>query len=197
MVVTSNSVSTLISSSMITPSNISTSLSVYLASYLDRGLDAIQDSGIDRDWRRTVCYSDISPTLHLTWCGSTILTQPMGCCRMRLTNIVAFVTMYTTQSEFGRWLSVHFTIDIRFLYSFQENLESVGGCDQVRFVEVSTTAVTRAMVKSVSTRYLIAQDKTIRKINFKAGVWSAWLTNNNIMFMYVYCVDDKVGDGCQ
>ena len=49
MVVTSNSVSTLISSSMITPSNISTSLSVYLASYLDRGLDAIQDSGIDRD----------------------------------------------------------------------------------------------------------------------------------------------------
>ena len=37
--------------------------------------------------------------------------------------------------------------DIRFLYSFQENLESVGVRDQARFVEVSTTAVTRAMVK--------------------------------------------------
>ena len=49
MVFTSNSVSTLRSSSMITPSNVSTSLSVYLVSYLDRVLDAIQDSGIDRD----------------------------------------------------------------------------------------------------------------------------------------------------
>ena len=29
----------------------------------------------------------------MTWGGSTIPTQPMGCCRMRLTKIVAFVTI--------------------------------------------------------------------------------------------------------
>ena len=57
--------------------------------------------------------------------------------------------------------------DIRFLYSFQENLESVGIRDQARFAEVSTTAVTRAVVKSVSVRYLIAQDEAIRNVNFK------------------------------
>ena len=40
--------------------------------------------------------------------------------------------------------------------------------DQARFVEVSTTAVARATLKSVSTRYLIAQDEAIRNITFKS-----------------------------
>ena len=42
--------------------------------------------------------------------------------------------------------------DVRFLYPFQEILESVSVRDHARFVEVSTTAVTRAMVISISTR---------------------------------------------
>ncbi len=58
--------------------------------------------------------------------------------------------------------------DIRFLYSFQERLESFGVRDQARFVEGSTTAVTRAVVKAVSSRYIIAQDEAIRKIIFKS-----------------------------
>ena len=41
--------------------------------------------------------------------------------------------------------------DTRFLYSFQEVLECVGIRDQTRFVEVSTAAVTRAVIISVST----------------------------------------------
>ena len=49
--------------------------------------------------------------------------------------------------------------DIRFLYSFQENLESVGVRDQARFVEVSTTAVTRAVIKLVSTRCPISKNE--------------------------------------
>ena len=57
--------------------------------------------------------------------------------------------------------------DIRFLYSFQENLESFGVRDRARFVEVSTTAVTRAMLISVSTRCSISKNKAIRNINFK------------------------------
>ena len=50
--------------------------------------------------------------------------------------------------------------DIRFLYSFQEVLESVGIRDQTRFVEVSTAAVTRAMIISVSIRCSISKNKT-------------------------------------
>ena len=57
--------------------------------------------------------------------------------------------------------------DIRFLYSFQENLESVGVRDQARFVEVSSTAVTRAMVKSLSTRCPISKNEAITNIKFK------------------------------
>ena len=57
--------------------------------------------------------------------------------------------------------------DIRFLYSFQENLESFGVRDQARFVEVYTTAVTRAMIISVSIRCSISENKAIRNINFK------------------------------
>ena len=54
--------------------------------------------------------------------------------------------------------------DIRFLYSFQEILESVGVRDQARFVEVSTTAVTRAMILSVSTRCPISKNEAIRNV---------------------------------
>ena len=57
---------------------------------------------------------------------------------------------------------------IRFLYSFQENLESFGLRDQARFVEVSTTTVARAMIKSVSTRYLIAQVEAKANNKFKS-----------------------------
>ena len=57
--------------------------------------------------------------------------------------------------------------DIRFLYSFQENLESFGVRDQARFVELSTTAVTRAMIISLSIRCTISKNKAIRNINFK------------------------------
>ena len=57
--------------------------------------------------------------------------------------------------------------DIRFLYSFQEILESFGVRDQARFVEVSTTAVTRAMIISVSTRCPISKNEAIRNVNFK------------------------------
>ena len=53
--------------------------------------------------------------------------------------------------------------DIRFLYSFQENLESVGVRDQARFVEVSTTAVTRAVIKLVSTRCPISKNEAKTK----------------------------------
>ena len=56
---------------------------------------------------------------------------------------------------------------IRFLYSFQEILESFGVRDQARFVEVSTTAVTRAMIISVSTRCPISKNEAIRNVNFK------------------------------
>ena len=57
--------------------------------------------------------------------------------------------------------------DIRFIYSFQEILESVGVRDQARFVEVSTTAVTRAMIIFVSTRCPISKNEAIRNVNFK------------------------------
>ena len=57
--------------------------------------------------------------------------------------------------------------DIRFLYSFQENLERFCVRDQARFVEVSTTAVTRAMIISVSIRRSASKNKAIRNINFK------------------------------
>ena len=57
--------------------------------------------------------------------------------------------------------------DIRFIYSFQEILESVGVRDQARFVEVSTTAVTRAMLIFVSTRCPISKNEAIRNFNFK------------------------------
>ena len=59
---------------------------------------------------------------------------------------------------------------IRFLYSFQENLESVGVRDQTRFVEVSTTAVTRAVITLVSVRYVIPEDEAITYIKFKSVV---------------------------
>ena len=67
--------------------------------------------------------------------------------------------------------------DIRFLYSFQENLESVGVRDQVRFVEVSTTAVTRAMVKSVSTRCPISKNEAIR-LNAVVRAAKSWPNSN-------------------
>ena len=72
--------------------------------YLDRDLDAVPYIGTDGDCRRMACHGDLSLSLLrtgyiLTWGGSTIPTQPMGCCRMRLTKIVAFVTISTTQSE--------------------------------------------------------------------------------------------------
>ena len=51
--------------------------------------------------------------------------------------------------------------DIRFICSFQEILESVGVRDQARFVEVSTTAVTRAMIIFVSTRCPISKNEAI------------------------------------
>ena len=57
--------------------------------------------------------------------------------------------------------------DIRFIYSFQEILESVGVRDQARFVEISTTAVTRAMIIFVSTRCPISKNEAIRNVNFK------------------------------
>ena len=89
----------------------------------------------------------------------------MGCCRMRLTKIVAFVTISTTQSEF--WSLIQCPLkDIRFICSFQEILESVGVRDQARFVEVSTTAVTRAMIIFVSTRCPISKNEAIRNVNF-------------------------------
>ena len=50
---------------------------------------------------------------------------------------------------------------------FQEILESFGVRDQARFVEVSTTAVTRAMIISVSTRCPISKNEAIRNVNFK------------------------------
>ena len=66
------------------------------------------------------------------------------------------------------WSFTHRPIEqVRLLDLFQEFLESFGVRDQARFIEVSTTAVTRAMVKSVSSRLLITQDETITEINFK------------------------------
>ena len=66
------------------------------------------------------------------------------------------------------WSLTHRPIEqVRLLDSFQKFLESFGIRDQTRFIEVSTTAVTRAMVKSVSSRLLITQDETITEINFK------------------------------
>ena len=66
------------------------------------------------------------------------------------------------------WSLTHCPIEqVRLLDLFQEFLESFGVRDQVRFIEVSTTAVTRAMVKSVSSSLLITQDETITEINFK------------------------------
>ena len=56
---------------------------------------------------------------------------------------------------------------LRFICSFQEILESVGVRDQARFVEVSTTAVTRAMIIFVSTRCPISKNEAIGKVNFK------------------------------
>ena len=51
------------------------------------------------------------------------------------------------------WSLTHRPIEqVRLLDSFQEILEGFSVCDQARFIEVSTTAVTRAMVKSVSSR---------------------------------------------
>ena len=47
-------------------------------------------------------------------------------------------------------------------------MESFGVRDQARFVEVSTTAVTRAMIISVSTRCSISKNKAIRNIKFKS-----------------------------
>ena len=46
-------------------------------------------------------------------------------------------------------------------------VESFGVRDQARFVEVSTTAVTRAMIISVSIRCSISKNRAIRNINFK------------------------------
>ena len=66
------------------------------------------------------------------------------------------------------WSLTHRPIEqVRLLDSFQKCLESFGIRDQTRFIEVSTTAVTRVMVKSVSSRLLITQDETITEINFK------------------------------
>ena len=66
------------------------------------------------------------------------------------------------------WSLTHRPIEqVRLLDLFQEFLESFGIRDQARFIEVSTTAVTRAMVKSVSSRLLFTQDETITEINFK------------------------------
>ena len=60
--------------------------------------------------------------------------------------------------------------DIRFIYSFQEILESVGVRDQARFVEVSTTAVTGAMIISVSTRCSISKNEAIRNVQLGRGL---------------------------
>ena len=66
------------------------------------------------------------------------------------------------------WSLTHRPIEqVRLLDSFQEFLESFGVRDQARFIEVSTTAITRAMVKSVLSRLLITQDETIADINCK------------------------------
>ena len=66
------------------------------------------------------------------------------------------------------WSLTHRPIEqVRLLDSFQEFLECFGILDQARFIEVSTTAVTRAMVKAVSSRLLITQDETITEINFE------------------------------
>ena len=68
--------------------------------------------------------------------------------------------------------------DIRFLYPFQEILESVSVRDHARFVEVSTTAVTRAMVISVSTRCPISKNEAIRNVtpsNVSTG-WSVYFS---------------------
>ena len=66
------------------------------------------------------------------------------------------------------WPLTHRPIEqVRLLDLFQEFLERFGVSDQARFIEVSTTAVTRAMVKSESSRLLITQDETITEINFE------------------------------
>ena len=66
------------------------------------------------------------------------------------------------------WSLTHRPIEqVRLLDLFLEFIESFGVRDQARFIDVSTTAVTRAMVKSVSSRLLITQDETITEINFK------------------------------
>ena len=66
------------------------------------------------------------------------------------------------------WSLTHRPIEqVRLLDLFQEFLESFGISDQNRFIEVSTTAVARAMVISVSSHLLITQDEIITEINFK------------------------------
>ena len=66
------------------------------------------------------------------------------------------------------WSLTHRLIEqVRLLDSFQESLDSIDVSDQARFIEVSATAVTRAMIKSVSSRLIITQDETITEINFK------------------------------
>ena len=86
----------------------------------------------------------------------------MGCCRMRLTKIVAFVTIFDHPVRV--WSLIQCPLkDIRFIYSFQEILESVGVRDQARYVEVSTTAVTRAMIIFVSTRCPISKNESHKK----------------------------------
>ena len=66
------------------------------------------------------------------------------------------------------WSLTHRPIEqVRLLDLFQEFLESFGVRDQARFIDVSTTAVTRAMVKFVSSGLLITQDETITEINFE------------------------------
>ena len=67
------------------------------------------------------------------------------------------------------WSLTHRPIEqVRLLDLFQEFLVSFGVRDQARLIEVSTTAVTRAMVKSVSSRLLVTQDETIIEINFES-----------------------------
>ena len=98
----------------------------------------------------------------MTWGGSTIPTQPMGLqdaidedSRIR----------YNFDHPVRVWSLIQCPLkDIRFIYSFQEILESVGVRDQARFVEVSTTAVTRAMIISVSTRCPISKNEAIRNV---------------------------------
>ena len=76
-------------------------------------------------------------------------------------------SIYVFEPKFKKSRPMFSLKDIRFIYSFRKILESVGVRDQARFVEVSTTSVTRAMIISVSTRCQISKNEAIRNVNFK------------------------------